>query len=160
MSRSAINCRDRPLIHSRNLFIAVSILCSPARHSARRFPCFDASRTIPPDSQTIIDSVIVPKCHRTRWRNQKIQTITACNLVVFLSVFQMIKLSISQHDGILCSNLPSFQGRCDGKIRNLPQPLFVEYVKNTVRKVMLSAVAWREMVRRRNWRCNPRQLWV
>ncbi|EOF5049202.1 hypothetical protein ACK1WU_002430 [Salmonella enterica] len=53
----------------------------------------------------------------------------------------MLKLGISQHDGILCSNLPSFQGRCDGIIRNLPQPFFVEYVKNTVRKVMLSAVA-------------------
>jgi len=53
----------------------------------------------------------------------------------------MLKLSISQHDGILCSNLPSFQGKCDGIIRNLPQPLFVEYVKNTVRNAMLSAVA-------------------
>ncbi|MDG5475041.1 hypothetical protein P8R94_05010 [Citrobacter freundii] len=53
----------------------------------------------------------------------------------------MFKPGISQHDGILCSNLPSFQGKCDGIIRNLPQPLFVEYVKNTVRKAMLSAVA-------------------
>ncbi|ECF1703588.1 hypothetical protein E1B77_22115 [Salmonella enterica subsp. enterica] len=53
----------------------------------------------------------------------------------------MFKLGISQHDGILCSNLPSFRGSCDGIIRNLPQPFFVEYVKNTVRKVMLSAVA-------------------
>jgi hypothetical protein len=26
-------------------------------------------------------------------------------------------------------------------MRNLPQPFFVEYVSNTVRKVMLSAVA-------------------
>ncbi|ELC6400563.1 hypothetical protein ABKU55_04540 [Enterobacter hormaechei] len=53
----------------------------------------------------------------------------------------MLKLGISQHDGILCSNLPSFQGSCDGIIRNLPQPLFVEYVNNTVKKLMLSAVA-------------------
>ncbi|EBJ6264093.1 hypothetical protein DXM32_00515 [Salmonella enterica] len=53
----------------------------------------------------------------------------------------MLKLGISQHDGILCSNLPSFQGGCDGIIHNLPQPLFVKYVKNTVRKIMLSVAA-------------------
>ncbi|MDU2938364.1 MAG: hypothetical protein E7B59_04240 [Enterobacteriaceae bacterium] len=35
----------------------------------------------------------------------------------------------------------SIKHLADGIMRNLPQPFFVGYVSNTVRKVMLSAVA-------------------